>query len=115
MPPATLRGRYLSWLAWYGDVVEPVLVHTVAGLSHPALRSTFRGMEEMVARYAAALDGADWLVGGHYTAADLLLASPFSWMPALTPEAPAIKAWIARCQARPSVAFAQEYDAKLLA
>lgn len=26
------RGQYLSWLAWYGNVVEPVIVFDAAGL-----------------------------------------------------------------------------------
>ena len=108
------RGRFLSWLAWYGDVMEPVLVHRFAGLSHPALTATFRGFDEMAARLTAALSDDDWLVGGRHTAADLLLVSAFTFAPEMMPSTPALDAWVARCQARPSVAFIQAYDADLL-
>lgn len=37
------RGSYLSWLAYYGNVVEPVLFCNFAGIDHPALQATFRG------------------------------------------------------------------------
>ncbi|WP_417607291.1 hypothetical protein [Primorskyibacter flagellatus] len=37
------RGQYLSWLAWYGNVIEPVIAFGTAELSHPVLDVTFRG------------------------------------------------------------------------
>lgn len=106
-----LRGRYLSWLAWYGNVVEPVLVFGAAELSHPILDVTFRGLPEMTARLASALEDAPFLMGEQFTAADLLLVSPFIWFPDVTPDQPAIKAWIKRCEARPSAKKMAEFDA----
>jgi len=96
------RGRYLSWLAWYGNVVEPVLVLGAAELSHPILDVTFRGLAEMTARLNAALDAAPYLLGERFSAADLLMVSPFHWFPDAAPEGSPIRAWIARCEARPS-------------
>ncbi|UYV38440.1 glutathione S-transferase family protein [Rhodobacteraceae bacterium D3-12] len=113
-PGEALRGRFLSWLAWYGNIVEPVLVHSFAEISHPAITTAFRGLEEMGARLAGALEADDWLVGETFSAADLLMASPFVWMPSLLPDHPGVKAWAERCQARPSAQFAAEFDAKLL-
>lgn len=106
----TGRGRYLSWLFWYGNVLEPVFVHQVAGLSHPALSATFRGVPEALAYVAAGLDGHDFLLGDRFSAADLLIASPFLWFPDFTPENPAIRDWLARCAAQPEVIKTQEYD-----
>ncbi|WP_306259858.1 glutathione S-transferase family protein [Pararhizobium sp. IMCC21322] len=105
------RGRYLSWLAWYGNVVEPVLVFGAAELSHPILDVTFRGMPELIARLAGALEDAPFLMGEQFTAADLLLVSPFIWFPDAAPDQPAIKAWIKRCEARPSATKMVEFDA----
>jgi len=105
------RGRYLSWLAWYGNVVEPVLVIGAAELSHPIFDVTFRGIPEMTARLAGALDNAPFLMGEQFTAADLLLVSPFTWFPDAAPDQPAIKAWIERCEARPSAKKMAEFDA----
>ncbi|WP_114390044.1 glutathione S-transferase family protein [Notoacmeibacter marinus] len=104
------RGRYLSWLAWYGNVVEPVFVIGAAELSHPIFDVTFRGVPEMTARLAGALDNAPFLMGEQFTAADLLLVSPFTWFPEAAPDQPAIKAWIKRCEARPSARKMAEFD-----
>ncbi|SLN77882.1 glutathione S-transferase family protein [Roseisalinus antarcticus] len=108
------RGRYLSWLAWYGNVVEPVIVFGAAGLSHPVLDVTFRGVPEMTARLAQALEEAPFLMGDRFTAADLLLVSPFTWFPEAAPDHPAIKSWIERCEAQPSAQRTAEFDTKHL-
>ena len=79
------RGRYLSWLAWYGNVVEPVIVFGAAKLAHPVLDVTFRGVPEMTARLAGALEDSPFLMGERFTAADLLLVSPFTWFPDAAP------------------------------
>ena len=105
-----LRGAYLSWLAWYGDVVEPVMVLQAAGLSHPFLQATFRGMPELVARLEKALSDKPFLLGDRFTAADLLLHSPFAWYRDAVPDVPVIKAWIERCDGRASVGQAAEFD-----
>lgn len=104
------RGRYLSWLAWYGNVVEPVIVIGAAQVSHPIFDVTFRGMPEMAARLADALEGAPFLMGDTFTAADLLLVSPFTWFPEAAPDHPAIKAWIKRCEAQPSAQRTAAFD-----
>lgn len=104
------RGSYLSWLAWYGNVVEPVIVFDAAGLSHPFLDATFRGVPEVVARLTAQLEKTPYLMGSQFSAADLLLVSPYVWFPQATPDVPIIKDWIARCQARPSASQVMEFD-----
>lgn len=108
------RGRYLSWLAWYGNVVEPVVAFGVAGVSHPVLDVTFRGVPEMITRLASALESAPFLMGESFTAADLLLVSTFTWSPDAAPDNPAIKEWIRRCEARPSAMRIAEFDTKHL-
>lgn len=104
------RGSYLSWLAYYGNVVEPVLIHQFAQLTHPALDSTFRGMPELTTQLANTLNDNDYLLGANYSAADLLMASPFTWLPDLTPDVPSIRSWLERCEARPAAAAAIAFD-----
>ena len=99
-----LRGRYLSWLAWYGDVLEPVVILATNGIDSPELRRNFRWLPEAEARLKAALVDQAWLVGDRYTAADLIVASTFGWKPDLTPADPVIRDWVTRCLTRPSVA-----------
>ena len=104
------RGAYLSWFAWYAGVMEPVMMIEAAGVAHPALAATFRGGAEMRARLAAALEGRPYLLGERFTAADLLLHSPFAFFG--KPGVPALDAWVDRCSARPGAAFAAAFDAE---
>lgn len=99
-----LRGAYLSWLAYYGNVVEPVMVLDAAELSHPILDVTFRRLPEVTGRLRRTLERGPYLLGEKFSAADLLLVSPFTWFPDKTPDVPAIRQWIERCEARPSAA-----------
>ena len=59
------------------------------------------------ARIEAHLQGRDWLMGGRFTVADICLAECLRYAqphpPALAPY-PAIRDWLARCQARPAFA-----------
>lgn len=107
-------GDYLGWLFWYGNVMEPVLVHAAAGLSHPILTATFRGEAEMTDRVRRALDPAagkgPWLLGARYSAVDLLVHSPWAWF-GNTPDDPATRDWVARCMARPAVARVKAAEA----
>ncbi len=96
------RGAYLTWLFWYGAVMEPVLIQGAAGLSHPALTKTYRGMEELTARLRTALANGPWLLGERFSAADILLQSPFFWFKDATPDDPLIRDWLARGTARPA-------------
>lgn len=58
-----------------------------------------------LSRIEAHLTARDWLVGGRFTVADILLAECVRYVqphaPALAPH-PRIRDWIARCQARPA-------------
>lgn len=95
-------GAYVTWLSWYQGVLEPVLLLEAVGLSHPALSATFRGHKEAAARIRAALENGPWLLGDHYSAADLLVHAPYAWFKDSTPDDPLIRDWVARCMARPA-------------
>lgn len=98
------RGPFLTWLAYYGDVVEPVFILKAAGLSHDYITAGLRGYDEVVDRLRAALsDGRDYLLPDGFSIADLLMASPFMWLRDFLPEDPVIKAWFERITARPAV------------
>ncbi len=104
------RGPYLSWLAWYAGVVEPVLTLKALGLEHPGLGRTFRTEAEVVARLADAVSDRPFLLGDRFTAADLLLHSPYAWFG--KPGLPEIDAWVDRCMDRPGARFAADFDAR---
>ena len=86
----------------------------VMGLQHPGLQRNFRGLPEVASRLHAALTKGPWLCGDNFTAADLICASTFAFMPQLTPDDPLIKDWVARYLARPALADAKAYDAALV-
>ena len=97
------RGAYLSWLFYYHSVIEPVLLLDFARLSHPALYAAIRDSATMFDCLSQTLRQGPWLLGDHYSAADLLCSGPFLWFPDFTPDVPVIRDWVARCGARPSV------------
>lgn len=107
-------GRFVTWMTWYQGVLEPVLVFAAAGLQHPWLEATFRGPAEAAARIRAALDHGPWLMGDHYSAADLLVHSPYAFFGNITPADPVFEDWVARCTARPAVQAAKLADKSAL-
>ncbi|KQO89851.1 glutathione S-transferase [Methylobacterium sp. Leaf90] len=104
------RGAYLGWLAWYAGVVEPVLTLEAIGLDHPAIARTFRTSADIKVRLAETLKDTPFLLGEHFSAADLLLHSPYAWFG--KPGEPTIDAWVDRCMDRPGARFAAEFDAR---
>ena len=95
-PGAPGRGPYLSWMHYYGGVLEPALVAAFAGIEHPALVGTFRTMAEVGTQLESCLKDGPFLLGDDLSLADLIMASAFLWAPHLMPESPEIKAWVAR-------------------
>ena len=97
------RGKFLSWLFYYQGVMEPVLVLNWAKIEHPALQATFRDLDAVITCLGKALEDQPYLLGEEYSAVDLLLSSPFQWLPDATPQQPSIQAWIKRCANRPAL------------
>jgi glutathione S-transferase len=95
--------------------MEPVLALAAARVDHPLLRTTFRDGQAMAARLSEALDGQPYLLGARYSAVDLLLSSPFQWLPDAVPDDAVVRAWIGRCGDRPSVNAVARRDAAALA
>lgn len=113
-PGNPLRGEFLTWLFWYQGIMEPVMMAQAMGLMNPAFARNFRGMPEIAARLNAALAKGPWLCG-EYSAADMICASAFTFLPQLTPDDASIRDWVARYQARPALARAKDYDDRLVA
>jgi glutathione S-transferase len=106
-----LRGAYLTWLAWYAGVAEPILTFEFAKLAdNPALVRTFRGRAEVDARIAGALATSEYLLGDRFTTADLIFASAGQWFRSALPPGQRIDDYIARCTSRPALARAMAKD-----
>ncbi len=103
---------HLAALVWRGDGAGDHF--STLDISHPGLTVNFRGVDEVTARLVSALAKDRFLLGDRFTAADLLVHSPFAWMPALTPDVAAIRDWVAACQLRPSYARTRAMDDALM-
>ncbi|AGT07350.1 glutathione S-transferase family protein [Paracoccus aminophilus] len=111
LPGQPKRGQYLGWLAWYQGVLEPVMVFNVCEIIHPALAATFRDYDTAVQRLDEVLRSQPYLLGDSFSAADLLIASPFIFFGEAMPKTPAIADWVARIQSRPAMLWARDFDA----
>lgn len=112
-PDDPLRGRYLSWLAWYAGVVEPVLILHAAGIEHPYVTAGLRGLPEVQARLATALKAGPWLVGDRFTTADLLVSGVFLWFRDLDIGSDEGRDWLHRCEEHPPLAEVAAIEAEL--
>ncbi|MBV7410908.1 glutathione S-transferase family protein [Maritimibacter sp. DP1N21-5] len=107
------RGPFLTWLNWYSAQMEPAYVVMVSGVDHPVFHTTFRGVADVERRLIEAFaDGRPFLLGDRFTAADLLIQSPYKWFADAVPDDANVKAWVERINARPSYGWAAEIDAK---
>jgi len=105
------RGAFVSWLAYYGGVIEPVVTLEMVGLgSHPGLQRTFRSRAEVEQRILAALQAGPWALGERFTAVDVLIASLGHWARKMLPADPAIDAFLQRANARPALQRAMQKD-----
>jgi glutathione S-transferase len=97
------RGAYLSWLAYYQGIIEPLLILKWANVSHPAINAGLRDFDTMIERLAEPLRKGPWLLGERFSAADMLCSSPFHWFADMIPAEPAVRDWVARCAERMSI------------
>ncbi len=111
LPGDPTRGQYLGWLSWYQGVLEPVAILNFFGIQHPALHATFRDYDSAIQRLEEVLAKQPWLLGGQFSAADLLVASPLIFFGEGMPRPPVVDAWAGRIQSRPSIDWARDFDA----
>ncbi|SMC43729.1 glutathione S-transferase family protein [Primorskyibacter flagellatus] len=104
------RGAYLSWLSWYGNVLEPLIVMQFCELSHPGLQATYRDLATANTRLEEALTTHAYLVDDQISAADILISSTYGWAPQLMPDIPAIRDWATRCLDRPATKAIAEQE-----
>ena len=104
-----LRGAYLSWLAYYAGVAEPVVTIGFAGLAdHPHLHALVpRHRAGWSARPRARCDAGPYLLGPSASPARICSsrASPNGRVTRCPPIRP-VDAWLARVNARPALARA---------
>jgi len=88
-----MRGAYLTWLAYYAGVMEPVLQQRAAG------QSSAEG-DAMDRRIVRALKSAPHLLGAQFSAADLMLVSVAQWSRAALPKDAVVDEYLGRATSR---------------
>jgi glutathione S-transferase len=113
-----LRGPYLRWLAFYGSSFEPALVDR-AMKREPALpqMSPYGDWDTMFETLLGQLRKGPNLLGERFTAADVLWGTALTFTTAfnLVPTVPEVRDYVARWNARPSVARVKAKDTELAA
>jgi len=105
------RGPYLSWLAYYAGVMEPIVTLAFAGLGDNAtLQRTFRDRGAMDRRILATLDHHPYILGERFSGADILVASMGHFARDMLPAGAVVDAYLERCNQRPALARAAAKD-----
>lgn len=94
-----LRGDYLTWLAYYAGVIEPILVDRERSREEA---------EKGDRRVVQALERGPYLLGPRFSAADILLASLLQFARNFPPAAKVLDEFLARVSARPALALAKD-------
>ena len=113
-----LRGPYLRWYVFYSSCLEPALVDkAMKREAGPVAMSPYGSFDTVVGAVATQLNKGPWLLGEKFTCADVLWGTALTWMTGfgVIEAVPAIKAYIDRWNARPSVKAVAQIDAGLKA
>ena len=108
------RGKYLYWMMYTPAVVEPSMSEKFNNVESNRHRSGWGDFDLMIETWDEALEGRDWIVADHFTAADVMLGSSavFLRMFKMLPETKNLDAYADRCLARPAYRRAMEKGAE---
>ncbi|HZZ36784.1 MAG TPA: glutathione S-transferase family protein [Caulobacteraceae bacterium] len=102
------RGAYLTWLAYYAGVLEPVVVAHSRGASDERDLAAYQALDE---RLKATLEAGPYLLGEAFSAADILYVSLLQFGRNLLPDHKVYDDYLARLNQRPAVTRALQKDA----
>jgi glutathione S-transferase len=108
------RGPYLKWLFFGPGCMEPAMIDRAAPRKEEARRAMlgYGDFDTCMNVVAKAVEKGPWLMGEHFTAADVVIGSTVRWGTAfkLIPERPEFAAYSARIAARPAAQRAEAKD-----
>lgn len=107
------RGAYLSWLAYYGSVLEPSIMSKFMNFEVPRTTAGWVPVDEVMPTLIQRLTDGPYLLGENFSAADVLYGTTFAMFGSspILPKSPAIEAYVKRVISRPSFARAMARDA----
>ena len=106
------RGKYLTMLAYYGDVLEPAFVSKFLKVSVPRGTAGWVEVDEAMAFIHQQLTAHPYIAGDKFTGADILYATTFGMFAQnpMMPKLPSVDAYVKRVLERPAYARAQARD-----
>ncbi|HEY1892080.1 MAG TPA: glutathione S-transferase family protein [Steroidobacteraceae bacterium] len=97
------RAAYLTWLAFYAGEMELAFGMQRRGwTSRDPHRQLEKDHGRIQRRVLAALSQGPYIMGQRFTAADIMVSSPYQWVRDFGPPSPLIDDWLARLAARPA-------------
>lgn len=102
-----LRGPYLSWLAYYAGVLEPSVVNLWKQRQDDEDKKIYSALDD---RLRITLESSPWLLGDHFSAADILFISLLQFARQMLPPHAVYDDWLARASTRPALARALAKD-----
>jgi glutathione S-transferase len=108
------RGAYLRWLVYYAAAFEPAVTDHAAKHVPPAGYAPYGDYESMLAVLTARLAAGPYMLGGRFSAADILWCSALGWTThfGIVPRSPEIVAYMERVGGRPCFARVAADDAR---
>jgi len=106
------RGSYLSWLAYYGDVLEPAFLSKMLNTPVPRGSAGWVVVDEVMPFIDKTLTAHPYLLGDNFTAVDILYSTSFALFAGspLDPKLPAVDGYVKRCLARPAYERGKQRD-----
>jgi glutathione S-transferase len=99
------RGRYLQWLFFSGNCVEPAFLQIFLKLEHSPGQAGWGSADRVFDVVEEALSPGPWLLGDQFTAADVMIGSDLRFgvdVFSIVPSRPLFRDYIDRCTARPA-------------
>jgi glutathione S-transferase len=98
------RGKFLYWLMYTPAVIEPSMSEKFHGVETNRYRSGWGDFDLMLETLEGGIAGKDWVLGEHFSAADVMLGSSVVFMRlfGMLPDSAVLGAYADRCLARPA-------------
>jgi glutathione S-transferase len=114
---SALRGPYLRWYVFYASCFEPAVIDKALKREPgPTSMLPYGDFDSTMNVIVSQLEKGPWLLGNEFTAPDVLWGTALTWMTGfgVVEAVPAIKSYVERWNARPSVNKVAQIDADLL-
>ena len=113
------RGAYLTWLVYCSAALEPAFADFMFPRQKEMPRSAagWPSYDATLGRIAQTLERGPWLLGEHFTAADVMLGAMLQWLHAWgkLPPAPALERYLGSLKGRDAHVRAQAKETEMSA